>query len=160
MADTSAVDDTKRISMGPVEITQIENMSNTKSSSERQALQLGYEGRTVCLTIWGEIAKSPNAPVVEEFNILCIWLTNDFAGQRCYNSTPSTLLELVTFEDDEVEAFERLVESVSFESNLIEVKDTVLSITPEVLVAVFTEKKFEANTEIRGTKRNGSVVEI
>uniref|UniRef100_A0A8W8MD54 Uncharacterized protein n=1 Tax=Magallana gigas TaxID=29159 RepID=A0A8W8MD54_MAGGI len=76
---------------------KIENMSNTTTSSERQALQLGYEGRTARLTLWGEIAKSPNASVGEVFNILCMRPTNDFAGQRCYNSTPSNMFEIPGF---------------------------------------------------------------
>lgn len=70
-------------------------MSNTTTSSERQGLQLGYEGRTARLTIWGEIAKSQNAPVGEVFNILCIRPTNAFAGQRCYNLTLSNLFEVI-----------------------------------------------------------------
>lgn len=41
-------------------------------STERRDLQLKYEGRTVRLALWGEIAKSPNISVGEVFNILCI----------------------------------------------------------------------------------------
>uniref|UniRef100_K1QWN1 Uncharacterized protein n=1 Tax=Magallana gigas TaxID=29159 RepID=K1QWN1_MAGGI len=137
--------------------TKIGEMSYTTTPKERRDLQLGYEGRTARLTLWGEIAKSPNASVGEVFNIVCIRPANDFAGQRCYNSTPSTVFEPVTFEDEEVGVFEGLVESVSFESNFIEVEDTLLSITPEVVTSVFAEKKFEANTELQSKKTESRI---
>ncbi|XP_052083787.1 uncharacterized protein LOC127721155 [Mytilus californianus] len=54
--------------------------------------------------------------------------TNDFHECRCYNACPSTTFELLEDLEEETGLLEGVVESVSFESNLIEVQEQYYSI--------------------------------
>ncbi|CAG2194437.1 FKBP9_10 [Mytilus edulis] len=86
--------------------------------------------------------------------------TNDFHDCRCYNASPSTTFELLEGREEDTGIIDGIVESVSFESNIIEVEDEYFNIPKNMLMAVFPSGQFVQNTNIRAKRRREEVIEI
>ncbi|XP_071160520.1 uncharacterized protein [Mytilus edulis] len=86
--------------------------------------------------------------------------TYDFQDCRCYNASPSTTFELLEDRVEETGIFDGVVESVSFESNIIEVQDEYYNIPKIMLMSVFPSGQFVNNTNIRAKRRREEVIEI
>uniref|UniRef100_A0A8W8ML62 Uncharacterized protein n=1 Tax=Magallana gigas TaxID=29159 RepID=A0A8W8ML62_MAGGI len=61
--------------------------------SKRRQCTLQCGGRTALLTLWGQ--KSEDDIIPGLYEIYAVRPTNDFNGQRSYNSTPSTAFKLL-----------------------------------------------------------------
>uniref|UniRef100_A0A8W8MMZ3 Uncharacterized protein n=1 Tax=Magallana gigas TaxID=29159 RepID=A0A8W8MMZ3_MAGGI len=81
-----------------------------KFSCRRQCT-LQCEGRTALLILWGQ--KSEDDIIPGLYEVYAVRPTNDFNGQRSYNSTPSTAFK--TVEEDAPVPFEGEITSVCFE---------------------------------------------
>lgn len=59
---------------------------------KRRQCTLQCEGRTALLTLWGQ--KSDDEIIPGVYEVYAVRPTNDFNGQRSYNSTPSTAFKV------------------------------------------------------------------
>lgn len=64
----------------------------TKSCRE---IQISSENRTANLTLWGTIAEESCIEAESTYNIIAIKAENEFRGQLAFNSTPSTIFEVI-----------------------------------------------------------------
>nr|XP_034316276.1 uncharacterized protein LOC117685827 [Crassostrea gigas] len=91
LKESSAVENGKRISIGPVKVTEVGEQLISNFSKRRQCtLQCG--GRTALLTLWGQ--KSEDDIIPGLYEVYAVRPTNNFNGQRSYNSTPSTAFKV------------------------------------------------------------------
>ncbi|CAC5394734.1 unnamed protein product [Mytilus coruscus] len=133
------------------------------NGSKRRDLNLKYSGRTTKLTAWNEVADTVGGCHLQAgkmYHIKSVVPTNDFQDCRCYNASPSTNFELL---DDRVEKtgiIDGVVESVSFESNIIEVQDEYCNIPKTMLMTVFPSGIFVNNTNIPAKRRREEVIEM
>ncbi|CAC5382302.1 unnamed protein product [Mytilus coruscus] len=142
------------ISIGEIQIS---------NGSKRREIQLKYGGRTAKWTAWNVVAESDSGCHLQAgkmYQIKNIVPTNDFHGCRCYSACPSTTCELLEDLEEETGLLERVVESVSFESNLIEVREEYYSIPKAMLMAVFPSGIFVNNTNIRAKRKREKVIEM
>uniref|UniRef100_K1RT18 Uncharacterized protein n=1 Tax=Magallana gigas TaxID=29159 RepID=K1RT18_MAGGI len=137
LKESSAVENGKRISIGPVEVTEVGEQLISNFSKRRQCT-LQCEGRTVLLTLWGQ--KSDDDIIPGLYEVYAVRPTNDFNGQRSYNSTPSTAFK--TVEEDAPVPFEGEITSVCFESNLVEMQDNLYSVSRHHLETLFPGNQF------------------
>lgn len=63
--------------------------------SKRRQCTLQCEGRTALLTLWGQ--KSDDEIIPGVYEVYAVRPTNDFNGQRSYNSTPSTAFKVTAW---------------------------------------------------------------
>ena len=73
-------------------IFQIGGVTNSKGYFRRE-VELSWNGRSALLTLWGDMADNISFRT-GTYNIYAIKASNDFKGQRAYNSTPSTTFEV------------------------------------------------------------------
>ncbi|XP_062597818.1 uncharacterized protein LOC134259233 [Saccostrea cucullata] len=91
MTEAASVALYERISLGPVVVQHIGEVSKT-STSMRKEVQIALEGRSALLTLWGERAEQSFITANHTYFIYNIKAANEFKGQRIYNSTPSTFV--------------------------------------------------------------------
>ncbi|CAG2220264.1 unnamed protein product [Mytilus edulis] len=122
------------------------------NGSKRREMNLKYNGRTAKLTAWNGLADTVGGCHLQAGKIYRIKSdvpTNDFHDCRCYNASPSTTFELLEDREEDTGIIDGIVESVSFESNIIEVEDEYFNIPKNMLMAVFPSGQFVQNTNIR-----------
>uniref|UniRef100_A0A8W8MJ65 Uncharacterized protein n=1 Tax=Magallana gigas TaxID=29159 RepID=A0A8W8MJ65_MAGGI len=124
--------------------------------SKRRQCTLQCEGRTALLTLWGQ--KSDDDIIPGLYEVYAVRPTNDFNGQRSYNSTPSTAFK--TVEEDAPVPFEGEITSVCFESNLVEMQDTLYSVSRHHLETLFPGNQFREGVKVIGRRRLSFVEEI
>ncbi|XP_078330803.1 uncharacterized protein LOC144624736 [Crassostrea virginica] len=147
----------ERFSLFPAKINSLGEVSTVSTGSNRREVQIIMDGRTALLTLWDKEADL-EIVVGDIYTIRCIYPTNDFNYQRCYSSTSSTAFE--PYHDDQPdEKFKGHIESVSFESNLIEIEGDILSISEDNLQKIFPRKEFSPVT-VTGLKRHLEVGEM
>lgn len=66
-----------------------------KITNSRREVQISFDNRTANLTLWGTIAEECCIEAESTYNIIAIKAANEFRGQRAYNSTPSTIFEVI-----------------------------------------------------------------
>lgn len=66
-----------------------------KITNSRREVQISFDNRTAILTLWGTIAEECSIEAESTYNIIAIKAANAFRGQRAYNSTPSTIFEVI-----------------------------------------------------------------
>ncbi|CAG2194770.1 unnamed protein product [Mytilus edulis] len=150
-----------RISLEKVGITSIGEIQIANGSKRRDII-LKYSGRTAKLTAWNGVADSVGGCHLQAgkmYHIKSV-VQNDFQDCRCYNASPSTTFELLEDRVEETGIIDGVVESVSFESNIIEVEDEYYNIPKNMLMAVFPSGQFVQNTNIRAKRRREEVIEI
>uniref|UniRef100_A0A8W8MLX4 Replication protein A OB domain-containing protein n=1 Tax=Magallana gigas TaxID=29159 RepID=A0A8W8MLX4_MAGGI len=113
-----------------------------KITKSRREIQISSENRTANLTLWGTIAEDSCIEAESTYNIIAIKAENEFRGQLAFNSTPSTIFEKIENAPEKEEEFRGGVESVSFESNLIEVNGTILNVSSSQLNQIFPTNTF------------------
>uniref|UniRef100_A0A8W8MNZ7 Replication protein A OB domain-containing protein n=1 Tax=Magallana gigas TaxID=29159 RepID=A0A8W8MNZ7_MAGGI len=130
-----------------------------KITKSRREIQISSENRTANLTLWGTIAEDSCIEAESTYNIIAIKAENEFRGQLAFNSTPSTIFEKIENAPEKEEEFRGGVESVSFESNLIEVNGTILNVSSSQLKQIFPTNNIE-KVQIEGKRKQNNVSEI
>ncbi|VDI50409.1 Hypothetical predicted protein [Mytilus galloprovincialis] len=168
----AAISNGVRISLEKVGITSVcmEKVGITSigeiqiaNGSKRREMNLKYNGRTAKLTAWNGLADTVGGCHLQAgkiYRIKSVVPTNDFHDCRCYNASPSTTFELLEDREEDTGIIDGIVESVSFESNIIEVEDEYFNIPKNMLMAVFPSGQFVQNTNIRAKRRREEVIEI
>ncbi|VDH98285.1 Hypothetical predicted protein [Mytilus galloprovincialis] len=147
---------------GPLNQTEIGEIQ-IANGSKRREMNLKYNGRTAKLTAWNGLADTVGGCHLQAgkiYRIKSVVPTNDFHDCRCYNASPSTTFELLEDREEDTGIIDGIVESVSFESNIIEVEDEYFNIPKNMLMAVFPSGQFVQNTNIRAKRRREEVIEI
>ncbi|XP_071139082.1 uncharacterized protein [Mytilus edulis] len=158
----AAISNGVRISLEKVGITSIGEIQ-IANGSKRREMNLKYNGRTAKLTAWNGLADTVAGCHLQAgkiYRIKSVVPTNDFHDCRCYNASPSTTFELLEDREEDTGIIDGIVESVSFESNIIEVEDEYYNITKNMLMAVFPSGQFVQNTNIRAKRRREEVIEM